>query len=371
MAAYEKNAIFFLKKGVKYASTGIPPEPAGKVRLCKQFTTIGKALNSNADKFIEYGDKVTVVGIDDIGIAIVYTLLAQGITNNICMIDMNEEVLEGEHLDLQSSAFFLNNPKIVSSKDPCESRDSKVCIVTTGTFKGRDEDDLDYVTRNAGIARAIVTPLANYSPNAIFILASEPVDILCYVTWKLLGVPKNRIIGTGTLMDTARFRYLLSDKFGVSPDSCHAYIIGQHGPHFSVPVWSSVNVAGVLLKDLNPQIGSDKDPECWFELYNDAVNAENLVRNLKGCVTWSLALGVANICKCIFNNSNKILPVSTYVKGEHSIKDEVFLSLPCVVGANGVTNIIRQNLTEHETTVLRRGAENTAELQMATKKIIS
>ncbi|CAH1647844.1 unnamed protein product [Spodoptera littoralis] len=347
-----------------------PPEPAGSGVPCKQFTTIGKVFKANSHKSLGYGEKISIVGLDDIGTAIVYTLLAKGITNNICMIDMNEEILEGEHLDLQSGAMFLNNPKIISSKDPADTRDSKICIITTGTYKGRDEEDSEYIARNAGIVRAIVAPLAKYNPNAIFVVASEPVDILSYVAWKLIGMPKNRIIGTGTLMDTARFRFLLGDKFGVTPESCHGYIIGQHG-QYSVPVWSSVNIGGVLLKDLNPQIGTDKDPECWYELYEDAVKAEGLVRQLKGCVSWSLALGVADICKCIFNNANKVLPVSTYVKGEHAIKDEVFLSLPCVVGWNGVSDIIRQNLSEDEAVVLRRGAENTADLQTAVNKIIS
>ncbi|KAF9800354.1 hypothetical protein SFRURICE_015864 [Spodoptera frugiperda] len=356
---------------VKYVSTQEPPEAAGKGVPCKQFTTIGKIFNTYAHKRVGFGEKISIVGLDDIGIAIVYTLLAKGITQNICMIDMNEEILEGEHLDLQSSAMFLKNPKIISSKDPADTRESKICVITTGTYKGRDEDDMDYVARNAGIVRAIVAPLAKYSPSAIFLVASEPVDILSYVTWKLLGIPKNRIIGTGTLMDTARFRFLLGDKFGVSPECCHAYIIGQHGPHYSVPVWSSVNIGGVLLKDMNPLIGTDKDPECWFELYEDAVKAEGLVRQLKGCVSWSLALGVADICKSILTNANKVLPVSTYVKGEHAIKDEVFLSLPCVIGSNGVTEVIRQNLNDNEAVVLRRGAENTADLQAAANKIIA
>ncbi|PZC81885.1 hypothetical protein B5X24_HaOG211898 [Helicoverpa armigera] len=354
-------------------SVVVPPEPSSreKDRSCKQFTTIGKIFNYNTPKEFGSGDKISIVGLDDIGMAIVYTLLVKEITNNICMIDMNEEILQGEHMDLQSSALFLNNPKITSSKDPADTVNSKVCIITTGTYKGRDENELDYVARNAGIIRAIVGPLAKYSPDAIYIVASDPVDILSYVTWKLIGIRKQNIIGTGTMVDTARFRYMLAEKFGVAPECCHAYIIGQHGVANSVPVWSNVSIAGVRLVDVNPQIGTDKDPEMWNEVYRDAVRCDGLVRQLKGNVCWSIGLAVAEICKAIFTNSYTVLPVSTYVKGEHCIRDEVFLSLPCVVGRAGVTDIIRQTLSDQEATVLRRGAENVAHIQEAANKIIS
>uniref|UniRef100_A0A2A4K4H4 L-lactate dehydrogenase n=1 Tax=Heliothis virescens TaxID=7102 RepID=A0A2A4K4H4_HELVI len=354
-------------------SVVVPPEARTKEkdRSCKQFTTIGKIFNYNTPKDFGSSDKISIVGLDDIGMAIVYTLLVKEITNNICMIDMNEDILQGEHMDLQSSALFLNNPKIMSSKDPADTSNSKVCIITTGTYKGRDENELDYVARNAGIIRAIVGPLAKYSPNAIYVVASDPVDILSYVTWRLIGIPKQKIIGTGTIVDTARFRYMLAEKFGVAPTCCHAYIIGEHGSNNSVPVWSNVSIAGVRLVDLNPQIGTDKDPEMWNELFVAAVRSDSLVRHLKGTVSWSVGLAVAEICKAILKNSYTVFPVSTYVKGEHSIRDEVFLSLPCVVGRAGVTDIIRQTLTDHESSVLRRGAENIAHMQEAANKIIS
>ncbi|KAJ8737330.1 hypothetical protein PYW07_000601 [Mythimna separata] len=342
-------------------------EPEGEAP-CKQYTTLARIFNVNTPKYFGSSDKVSIVGLDDIGMAIVYTLLVRGITNNICMIDMNEDILEGEKKDLQSSALFLNNARIHSSKDPADTHESRVCIVTTGTYKGRDEEVKDYISRSAGIVRAIVAPLAKHSPDAIFIVASDPVDVLTHVAWRLSGFPKSRIIGTGTLVDSARFQYLLSNKLGVAPEACSAYIIGEHGPKNSVPVWSNVNVAGVRLADLNPQIGLEEDPEMWQDLYTEAVTTDDEVRQLKGTVSWSVGLAVAEICNAIFSNTYTVLPVSTHVKGEHSIRDDIFLSLPCVIGNEGVSNIIRQKLSHNEAYQLRKGATNVRQYQELTDK---
>ncbi|KAJ8737506.1 hypothetical protein PYW08_000101 [Mythimna loreyi] len=366
-AYHTKSSSLHYSKFVNQSDKSNPE--AEKEAPCKQYTTLARIFNINTPKYFGSSDKVSIVGLDDIGMAIVYTLLVKGITNNICMIDMNEDILKGEQKDLQSSALFLNNARINSSKDPEETRESRVCVITTGTFKGRDEQDKDYISRSAGIVRAIVAPLAKHSPEAIFIVASDPVDVLTHVAWRLTGFPKQRIIGTGTLVDSARFQYLLSNKLGVAPESCNAYIIGEHGPKNSVPVWSNVNVAGVRLADLNPQIGLDEDPEMWKDLFQEAVNTDETVRQLKGTVSWSVGLAVAEICNAIFTNSYTVLPVSTHVKGEHSIRDDIFLSLPAVVGSEGVTNIIRQKLTHHEASLLRRGATNIRSNQELTSKI--
>ncbi|XP_026745589.1 L-lactate dehydrogenase B chain-like [Trichoplusia ni] len=349
-----------------------PPddEDVRKSRPCKQFTTIGKILNSVGAKSLAGNNKVSVIGLDDIGIATVFALLTQNVTDNVCMIDLNEEVLKGEHLDLQYSSVFLNNPCITASKDPAATRESKVCVVTTGTFKGRDEDESEYVARNAGIIRAIVPSLMRHSPNAIYIIASDPVDILSYTTWKLSGVPKHKVIGTGTMLDTARFRYLLSDKLGISPEHCHGFVIGQQGQR-SVPVWSSVNIAGVRLKDINPQIGTERDPESWSEVHEEVMKSADKVRQLKGNSSWAVALAVSDLCRAIFTNKNTVIPVSTHVKGEHSIREDVFLSLPCVIGRSGVTDIVRQTLTEVEALQLRRCAENVAQMQEFASKLMT
>ncbi|XP_075991329.1 L-lactate dehydrogenase-like [Anticarsia gemmatalis] len=329
---------------------------------CKQFTTIAKLFNGVSKKSYGSANKVSVVGMDEIGIATAYSLITQNVTDNICLIDLDEDVLKGEHMDLEFGALFHNNPKIVSSKDPAATADSKICIVISGTYRGKDEHPLVYVGRNVGIIKALIPPLVKYSPNTIIIIASEPVDILSYASWKLSGFPKNRIIGIGTLLDTARFRYLLSLRMGISPVDCHGYIIGEHGES-SIPVWSGVNIGGVSLKNINPSIGSDKDAENWQELHKEVVKCDETMRSLKGYSSWSQAIALANLCKAIFSNSNRIFPVSTYVRGEHSIRDEVFLSLPCVIGATGVTDIVRQSLTEGEVTLLHTSAERVANLQ--------
>ncbi|CAB3259040.1 unnamed protein product [Arctia plantaginis] len=336
---------------------------------CKQFTTVAKLFNGVSKKTYGTSNKVSVVGLDEIGIATVFALLAQDITDNVCLVDLDEDLLKGEQMDLEMGSVYHNNAKIISSKDPLVTSDSKICIIVTGTYKGRDEPEHVYVGRSVSIMKAIVPPLVKYSPNTILIVASDPVDILSYVTWKLSGFPKNRVMGTGTLLDTARFRFLLSQRMGISPENCHGYIIGSHGGN-SVPVWSSVNIAGVPLKDISPRSGSEKDGENWQELHSEVVKCDEVVRSLKGYSAWSLALAIAHLCETIFSNSNRVLPVSTYVQGEHAIRDDVFLSLPCVIGENGVTDILRQPLTDMESTLLRRCAEEVAGLQEPAAKLI-
>ncbi|CAH0578392.1 unnamed protein product [Chrysodeixis includens] len=354
-----------------YTTKGDSPDMEDRRnRPCKQFTTIGKMLNSITNKTFAGANKVSIIGLDDIGTSTVMALLTQNVTDNICMIDLNEDLLKGEHLDIQYSALFLNNPSIVASKDPCATRDSKVCVVTTGTFKGREEDEPQYIARNAAIIRAIVPTLVKHSPNAIYIVASEPVDVLSFITWKLSGVPKNRVIGTGTMLDTARFRYLLSDKLGIAPDFCQGVVIGQSGDR-CVPVWSSVEIAGVRLKDLNPQIGNENDPEFWSEVHQEVVKTAEDLKQLKRNPCWSIALAVSRLCRAIFTNENTVIPVSTHAKSEHSIREDVFLSLPCVIGRAGVTDIVRQTLNETESIQLRRCAENVAQMHEWANKIVT
>lgn len=290
---------------------------------------------------------------------------------------MVEDKLKGEMLDLQHGSAFLRNAKINASTDYSITANSSVCIVTAGARQKEGETRLDLVQRNTNIFKKIIPELVKYSPNTILLIVSNPVDILTYVAWKLSGLPKNQVIGSGTNLDSARFRFLLSEKLKVAPTSCHGWMIGEHGdtcgtlirvyfkidfsliydwsvvrdkgtreieslsrkicliarePRLeractrslvsnlryvytfcSVPVWSGVNIAGVRLRDLDETVGTEDDKENWNEIYKKVIGSAYEVIKLKGYTSWAIGLSAAQIVSSILRNSQQVHAVATLV----------------------------------------------------------
>lgn len=328
--------------------------------------TLSKLLQPIQKKTDDTGNKVTVVGVGQVGMAAVFAMLTQGVTSNIALVDVSAEKVKGEMLDLQHGSAFMRNAKISASTDYAVSAGSKICIVTAGVRQREGETRLDLVQRNTDVLKMIIPQLLKHSPDTILMIASNPVDILTFVTWKLSGLPKQRVIGSGTNLDSARFRYLLSERLGIAPTSCHGYIIGEHGDT-SVPVWSGVNIAGVRLSDLNKDIGSACDTENWKVVHEKVVQSAYEVIKLKGYTSWAIGLSLAQLARAILTNAHSVHPVTTCLKGEHGIEDEAFLSLPCVLGTCGVYDIVRQPLTDNELQQLRKSAKVMAQVQAGIK----
>lgn len=307
-------------------------------------------------------NRVTVVGTGAVGMATVVSLLMQGITNDVVLIDVMEDKLKGELMDLQHGALFLKNPKIDASTDYAASEGSKVCIITAGARQQEGESRLDLVQRNTDILKHIIPPLVQYSPDTILMVISNPCDILTYVAWKLSGLPVHRVFGSGTNLDTSRFRFLISQRLGCSSSSVHGWIIGEHGDT-SVPVWSGVNVAGVRLKDVQPKMGSDDDPEAWKKLHSDVINAAYEIIKLKGYTNWAIGLSAASLTNTILKNLHNVHAVSVLVQGHHGITDEVYLSLPAMLGDTGVISIVKQTLNPEEKASLQKSAKTMAAVQ--------
>uniref|UniRef100_A0A182TAK4 L-lactate dehydrogenase n=1 Tax=Anopheles maculatus TaxID=74869 RepID=A0A182TAK4_9DIPT len=254
----------------------------------------------------------------------------------------------------------------ISIADFSVSAGSRLIVITAGVRQKEGESRLDLVQRNTDILKGIIPKLVAQSPDCILLVVSNPVDILTYVAWKLSGLPKNRVIGSGTNLDSSRFRFLMSQKLGVAPTSCHGWIIGEHGDS-SVPVWSGVNVAGVRLAEINPSIGTEDDTEKWGDLHQQVVNSAYEVIRLKGYTSWAIGLSVASLASAILRNTYNVHAVSTLVKGEHGVDDEVYLSLPCVLGRNGVSHVVKQILTAEETKKLQASATLMAQVQSGIK----
>ncbi|KAK5981058.1 Lactate/malate dehydrogenase alpha/beta protein, partial [Trichostrongylus colubriformis] len=191
------------------------------------------------------------------------------------------------------------------------------------------------------------------------------VDVLTYVTWKISGLPKERVFGSGTNLDSARFRFLLSEKLRIAPSSCHGWIIGEHGDS-SVAVWSGVNVAGVTLSNVKPDIGGLNDEEHWEqEIHKKVVESAYEIIKLKGYTSWAIGLSVAKIVQGIMTNSRNVFALSTNVKGIHGIEDDVYLSLPVVLGSNGITHLVKQNLNKDEVEKLHNSSKALLEVQQS------
>ncbi|NP_001188217.1 L-lactate dehydrogenase A chain [Ictalurus punctatus] len=259
-------------------------------------------------------NKVTAVGVGMVGMAAAISILLKELTDELALVDVMEDKLKGEAMDLQHGSLFLKTHKIVADKDYSVTANSKVVVV------------------------------------------SNPVDILTYVAWKLSGLPRNRVIGSGTNLDSARFRFLMGEKLGLHASSCHGWVIGEHGDS-SVPVWSGVNVAGVSLQGLNPDMGTDKDKDEWKNVHKMVVDSAYEVIKLKGYTSWAIGMSVADLCESILKNLHKCHPVSTLVKGMHGVNDEVFLSVPCVLGSSGLTDVVKMTLKPEEEKQLVKSAE--------------
>ncbi|CAG0884720.1 unnamed protein product [Darwinula stevensoni] len=315
------------------------------------------------------GSKVTIVGAGQVGMACAFTIITQ-----IALVDVLADRLEGEMMDLQHGLTFLKYMKVQASTDYSITAGSKVCVVTAGSRQKEGESRLNLVQRNVGIFKQIIPQLVKYNPDAIILVVSNPVDLLTWVAWKLSGLPSHRVIGSGTNLDSSRFRVLMSERLGMAPSSCHGWIIGEH-----VPVWSGVNVAGVRLLDLNPKFGTSEDPDKWNEIHMDVVqrssppppsllldqlDALNAISSyfsaykiiqLKGYTSWGIGVSVGVICQAILSN------------GFHGIQEEVFLSLPCVVGENGINYVVKQTLTEDERNKLQESVRTIDDIQKKLK----
>ncbi|XP_053576641.1 L-lactate dehydrogenase A chain [Bombina bombina] len=300
-------------------------------------------------------NKITIVGVGAVGMACAISILQKDLADELALVDVIEDKLKGEMMDLQHGSLFLRTPKIVSGKDYSVTANSRLVIVTAGARQQEGESRLNLVQRNVNIFKFIIPNIVKYSPNCMLLVVSNPVDILTYVAWKISGFPKHRVIGSGCNLDSARFRYLMGEKLGIHALSCHGWVIGEHGDS-SVPVWSGVNVAGVSLKTLNPEMGTDADKENWKEVHKQVVDSAYEVIKLKGYTSWAIGLSVADLAETIVKNLRRVHPISTMIKGNYGVNDDVFLSVPCVLGSLGITDTVNMTLKADEEERLRKSA---------------
>ncbi|XP_034952475.1 L-lactate dehydrogenase A-like 6A [Chelonus insularis] len=292
--------------------------------------------------------KVVILGCGHTGVAVAISLLFKRLASELVLIDTNENLARAEAEDMSHAGAFLGNPKIVGTKDYSAARDATVCVIAAGEKQRGDQNREDMLQHNVDIFKSLIPNVCKFAPSSILVIVSSPVDILSYVAMKLSGFPPNRVIGLGTFLDSCRFQYYISQKLGVAASSVQALIIGENSP-MSVPVWSSVSVMGMRLKDINKEIGSRFDPEGWNEIHNRVINSTNSLIRKKGYCSWAAGLCAAEIVDAIIRNTCVCITVSTFIKGcKHGFEKDIFMSLPCIVGSNGVHSNIRFSYTDEE-----------------------
>lgn len=286
-------------------------------------------------------NRVALIGTGFVGSSYAFALLNQGVTEELVLIDLNKEKSEGDAMDLNHGlAFAPSSTKIwYGSYDDCKTAD--LVVLCAGANQKPGETRLDLVAKNLKIFKAIVTDVMESGFDGIFIVATNPVDILSYAVWKYSGLPQSRVIGSGTILDTARFRYLIGEHFKVDTRNVHAYIIGEHGDT-ELPVWSHADIGGLPILD---SITDEK--EKLDEIFVNVRDAAYHIINRKGATYYGIAMGLVRLTKAILQNENSILTVSCYLTGEYG-EDDVYIGVPAIVNRNGVHKVIELRLNEQE-----------------------
>jgi L-lactate dehydrogenase len=298
--------------------------------------------------------KAVMIGCGFVGSASVFALMQSGLFSEIAMIDADMEKAEGEAMDISHGIPFARQMKIYAgSYDDVE--DAGIVIITAGANQKPGETRLDLVHKNVGIFKSIIPEITSRKFDGILLVVANPVDILTRVAQKLSGLPENRVIGSGTVLDTGRLKYRLSDHLQVDSKSIHAFIIGEHGDS-EIVAWSSANVSGVPLSNFCEMRGHFEHRESENKIAETVKNSAYDIIQRKRATYFGVAMAVKRICEVIVRNEEAILPVSTAMHGEHGIAD-VVLSMPCIVGSNGIETQIPIVLSGEETTKLQESAK--------------
>jgi L-lactate dehydrogenase len=298
--------------------------------------------------------RIAIVGAGNVGATYAYALLLNRLSAEIVLIDANRAKAEGEAMDLNHAVPFAHATRIWAG-DFSDCGGAVITVVTAGAGQRSGETRLDMVSRNAAIWRQIIPRIVEHNPHGILLIATNPVDVLTYVALKLSGLLPERVIGSGTILDTARFRYLLSQHFRVDARSVHAFIIGEHGDS-EVPVWSLANIAGMRLEDFCRAQEIELDSAARQRIYEETRDAAYHIIERKRATYYGVASGLVRITAAILRDQNTVFSVSTLIRDYYGIGDVCF-SLPTVLNKAGVDRVLRIQLNEEEAAGLRRSAE--------------
>ncbi len=297
--------------------------------------------------------KVVLVGTGFVGMSMAYALLNQGGVNELVLIDVAKEKAIGEAMDLSDGVPCASARMVIRAGDYSECKDANIVVITAGVAQKPGETRLDLAKTNAKIIKEVTENVVASGFKGIFLIASNPVDLMTYVVGKVSGFPKNKVIGSGTVLDTARLRFLVAEHLNVSSKNVHAYIMGEHGDSSFVP-WSKSYIGCKPLKDI---INERKEPEDVLEnIYKQVQQEAYEIINKKKATYYGIGMGLTKIIKAILNDEHEILTISTYLNGEYG-QNDIFIGVPAIVNSQGVQEILNLNLSEEEKEKLKYSCE--------------
>ena len=303
--------------------------------------------------------KVVIVGAGAVGTTFAYALQISGAAGEIVLVDLNRELAEAEALDLSHGLFFTP-PVRIRAGGYEECADADIVVITAGASQEEGESRMDLVSENVKIVRSIVDSITEHTREAILLMVTNPVDVLTYAALQASGYPPERVIGSGTVLDTARFRYLLSRNCHIDPHNVHGYVLGEHGDT-EVIAWSIASIAGMRLEEKCGECPRRLE-ECDREEIAEAVrnSAYHLISG-KGATNWAVGLALVRIVTAILRDEKSVLTVSSLIDGQYGLED-VCLSIPAVLGSEGVEARITPGLSKQDRRALEVSAEAIAEV---------
>ena len=298
--------------------------------------------------------KVGIIGVGAVGSATAFALVMRGVADEVVLIDSNQKKAEAEALDISHATTFAYASKIYAG-NYTDLKNAQVVIITAGANQKPGETRIDLMARNTAILQSIIKPLVQNAPDALIVMASNPVDIMTDLALKLSGLPKNRVFGSGTILDTSRCKTLLGEHLGLSSKSIHAYVLGEHGDS-EVLIWSNGDAGTLSVEDLAKDLHRPLTPEVKAQIDDNVRNAAYKIIEGKGATYYGIAGGLCRICQAISANENAILTVSSFHEDVEGVKN-VCVSLPSVINQNGVECVIYPHLSAEEHELLKISAQ--------------
>jgi L-lactate dehydrogenase len=298
--------------------------------------------------------KVGLVGTGMVGASFAYALMQRGLANELVLIDADHARAEGEAMDLNHGLPFVRPMRISAGEYP-QLEGCEIVVIAAGANQRPGETRLDLLQRNAGIFRAIVPQVVAANPDGLIVIATNPVDILTHIAVEIAGLPAGRVIGSGTILDTARFRYLLGDYYRVDPRSVHAYIIGEHGDS-ELALWSLANIGGVNLRDFVGVDGRSYDQAAMAAIFEQTRTAAYEIIQRKQATYYAIGLGLLTIVEAILRDQHTVLTVSSPMSGQYGV-DGISLSVPTIVGRHGIEEVLALTISADEQAAFQHSAQ--------------
>lgn len=297
--------------------------------------------------------KVGLIGVGMVGASYAYALMQRSLVSELVLIDVDHERAVGEAMDLNHGLAFVR-PTEIYAGDYSDLHDASLVVITAGTNQKPGETRLDLLQRNANIMRSIVPRVVEVNRNAVLLIVSNPVDIMTHLAVQIAGLPDGKVIGSGTILDTARFRYLLGEYYQVDPRSVHAYIVGEHGDS-ELALWSLANIAGVRLKDFVGSNGQSYDAASFNNILTSTRQAAYEIIGRKGATYYAIGLGMLTLTEAILRDQHTVLTVCSPMNGKYGVSD-MSISMPTIVGGSGAEQVLQLPLSDDELSDFQKSA---------------